>query len=134
MSLENWMAEFYPTPADEVAEKDALHHILVKWYGLRKSNLDKYGLYADSYGDIRDSSHGARFSVDGCSCALCVHHCHGEGAPYCFSCPLYKVRDTPCDKVRPGDQRTPWHSWLRQQDPEPMIALLEVANAQFTEN
>lgn len=39
MSLETWKEEFYPIPADEVPESQALAHSLRKWEGLRKENL-----------------------------------------------------------------------------------------------
>ena len=112
MSLKTWKEEFYPIPADEVPESQALAHSLRNWEGLRKENLEKHGVEStDSYVD--------EMPIDSSTCALCQHHVVVET---CATCPL---------SVRGGE--VPYNCdpeygvWVRDGNPEPMIELIKNA-------
>ncbi len=125
-----WLARYYPTPAAEVAEDDAILHSLRKWRGLRAEVLAVHGI-TTSGRRLYDACTGARvLPLEATSCALCVHYMETEdedGHPerLCTRCPLTFVRGTPCDDA--VDEQPPWFAWTEDNDPEPMIALLEDA-------
>lgn len=127
MSFETWRMEFYPVPAHEVKTEDALAHSDRKWKGLRSEVLERHGVkkWQDQIEEIIESEGG--LSIDDGSCALCQVYRHHHKCP---TCPLTLVRGgVPCDVVMVGESRrgSPYLAWLDDDDPEPMIALLEKA-------
>jgi hypothetical protein len=57
----------------------------------------------------------------------CCNTCHN-------TCPLALARGGfRCDIQAPSEQSTPYETWLRDKDPEPMIAALEAAQAFLNE-
>lgn len=123
MSLETWKAEFYPVEAQDVPVEDAVRHSLQKWIGLRAENLSRHECWLDDNGcDIAvvDSSRDYLY-IDSRTCALCEHHRRG-GA--CLNCPLVKVRGRPCDD---DEGFSSPYGQIYKRNPEPMIALLELA-------
>ncbi len=110
MSLETWKEEFYPIPADEVPESQALTHSLRKWEGLRKENLEKHGVGAT--GGYVDE-----MSIDSSTCALCHHHIDSVR---CATCPLVKL-------TMGGNCDSEYVWWNHAGDPEPMIELIKNA-------
>jgi len=120
MSLESWKAEFYPKPANIVPESGAVSHSLKKWIGLRPENLEKHRVrkvlqsVADGF---------RRISIDGDSCALCMHYLltiNGSSSTPCEFCPLGKHLGRACDR----GISAPYGIWARTGNPEPMIAAL----------
>jgi hypothetical protein len=115
-----------PVPADHVTAKCApVRHSLVKWYGLRESNLRRHGGRAD---DTTVFFTDRNLFVDATSCALCVLHTEpgSTGEPDCSKCALTAVRGAPCYE---GDGNPYLEFWFRK-NPEPMIELLKQAQEQ----
>lgn len=117
MSKKSWLEEYYPVPADQVAEKDAVAHTRRKWEGLLPENLKKHGLSDPP------------IDVDTTTCALCVHYYHhpmlGQEYRSCTRCPLANARGgVPCDRCRTEEHEAPYHAWSGYEDPTPMIQLL----------
>ena len=110
MSLDTWKAEFYPVPADSVAETDALTHSLRKWEGLRKESLEKHGLRTNV----------GWFRIDRSTCALCQRHLKSYT---CRTCPIATV-DVEGNSVCCDDE---YRIWVFEKDPEPMITLIKNA-------
>ena len=112
MSLETWIAEYYPVSADECPEGGELQHAKLKYSGLRKASLDKHGMQkmfgrGDHRFAITDGTHC--FWVGVTTCASCKRH-----FPMCRRCKLYGC------KWR-------WKHWRKTGDPEPMIAHIKAA-------
>lgn len=101
MSLETWIKEFYPVPAQDVSEKKALNHSIVKWTGLLPKNLRKHGVEWAAPRAIRDAVTLDTFDIDVTTCALCVHHCRSFGEMECEGCPLNQYLGMPCDHEEP---------------------------------
>ena len=73
MSLQTWMDEFYPTPAQKFpTELEAVEHSLRKWKGLTKENLEKHSVVHCRF-SIRDDAH-VQLDIDSTTCALRVQH------------------------------------------------------------
>jgi len=122
MSLQTWKQEFYPVPASEVPEADAIAHSLRKWIGLRKANLERHGMETNgaSVFDIRYY----HLPIDITSCALCAHYWDAG----CSQCPLDAIRGCKCYGAAINDEPlSPFSAFRDHFDPEPMIALLEEA-------
>lgn len=116
MSIETWMAEFYPVPADQVPREEAIAASLGKWKGYRKEARDEHG--TDGLPPCSDS------------CPLCAHYLVEGGK--CGDCPLFKLRGMSCDRPLFHAEiglRSPYAAYIVARDPEPMIALLEAALA-----
>lgn len=138
MSFQSWCAEFYPVPADQVPEEEALVHSLRKWIGLREENLSRHDLrrVGKSIKYLPDADIGddgcdpddVLLRIDDDSCALCVHHAQRRDS--CETCPLYKVLgDKPCDSFGgPYSQ-----DFVDNDDVEPMIEALEAALCMVSE-
>jgi hypothetical protein len=133
MSYESWAEEFYPVPANDVDEKDAVAHSLKKWEGLMPANREKHNVvFADTGARIRlkepDGSDFDSLVIDGSSCSLCVVYDSD-----CSECPLANVRGGyPCDHCIyqsdiEDEAESPWHAFLKKKDPTRMIYWLEKA-------
>lgn len=125
MSLQTWMDEFYPIPAQEVDKENACAHSLKKWEGLRAVNLSKHGLSRVSR--ALEDKEGNRFLIDSGSCALCTHYLDSE--MHCPRCPLSQVRGgTKCDSEKGYEEYSPYFAFISvKSDPEPMIEWLQKA-------
>lgn len=119
MSLGTWKKKFYPIPANQVKEKDAIDASLLKWVGMRESNLKKHGLRISFGGSIEDSN-GEYLDINDATCSLCVHYLD-EGD--CRKCPLFQHLGHRCDHPI----RTSVFITGLNGDPEPMIAALWAA-------
>lgn len=115
MSLESWMAEFYPVPASEAtgSDEEAIAHSLRKWEGALPENLAKHGVFYTDHG-VRDGKN-VWLRFDAGTCALCDAH------PYCEECPVADRQDGPCDEGSAYD--------ISLDDPLPMITLLRKLHA-----
>lgn len=131
MSLKSWKAEFYPVEASEVSVKDALAHSKRKWEGLRRENLERHGLELEG-GRLVASSVGTLFFIASDSCALCHYFLENSRVrryqQRCANCPLRMVRGEPCDAPS-HNSPSPWWSFISENDPLPMIALIDEAIA-----
>lgn len=131
MSLESWKAEFYPVPASEVSEEDALDHSIRKWDGLTKENLERHGLSHDEDGDILDNGHVV-FRVDSYTCSLCEVFTPQMDDDECDACPLYQERNgVACCEHAFGEDDSPYGHYRvsPSHDPLPMLNLLKRVKA-----
>ena len=109
MSVETWKAEFC-TATD-----------LEKWIGLRKENLDEHNCKINNDGNVRDTT--TEYIISAYTCQLCTLFLLAKDD--CYDCPLFLIRNSRCDNTRSDEENSPWHSWVRQKDPEPMISWLQ---------
>lgn len=129
MGLKEWCQEFYPRPAADVPESEALDHSIRKWEGLQLDNLLRHDVEVGyrqgliySWGRSRQA---LRINCE--SCALC-HHYDPEGAEDCSRCPLFLARGkVRCDKTRHDEVISPFQAWIVDDDPKPMLAELNYA-------
>ena len=135
MSLNTWKEEFYPVAAD-AAKGDALaavDHSLKKWEGLRAENLTKHSCSVTTVGSIitdvceDETTADNTFEVNCESCALCKYNDTLNQGSYCDSCPITLATGVACDDVYgelEEDDIAPWDAWTMNENPEPMIAVL----------
>lgn len=125
MSVESWMAEFYPVAADDVvAMRDALTHSLTKWTGALPQNCAKHGVtyfnhcifVQDVYGGRDRTQPFVGFASN--TCALCTQHLDRSKSPesQCATCPFVVFTGVDCDNVFE----------VSGNDPHPMISTLNV--------
>lgn len=136
MSLQTWMDEFYPTPAQKFpTELEAVEHSLRKWKGLTQENLDKHAMrrFKWSIGESVEKS----LIIDSTTCALCQQHYDAySNIADCDKCVLKKVNVSvengeqySCDQCMPEDSESKYKIFLYEANPQPMIELLEKARA-----
>lgn len=132
MSIISWVKEFYPSDAKSCPREFAAEHSLIKWRGYREENRKKHGCK-----EGRDLIHIWPTPEN---CALCVHYrkemylTGNRLVTDCSGCPVNDSRiGVPCDKPCPGEQLSPWSSFMVSGDPEPMIKALEGAIEHETE-
>lgn len=129
MSNNTWKEEFYPIKASDRSLKTNLmrvQHSLQKWRGLRKEELERHGIVPVTNFKLQ-TKQGGDFvlHIDDRSCALCERYSYNN---QCQSCPLSRVRSGySCDSSKPNEDMPPWRAWSFDQNPEPMIAVLEKA-------
>jgi hypothetical protein len=136
MSLETWKQEFYPISAEEIVEngastKELIEHSLRKWKGLREFNLQKHNIGRSPISRDIGISGADYLSITNTTCALCkkfLFRCVKK----CHNCPLFIISDSQsCDEYPedegPDIRMSPYFHWSSNNDPEPMIALLEKA-------
>ena len=134
MSIKTWKAEFYKVkPKATMTDLVAIRHCLLKWTGLKKSNLAKHGLEAQ-YGDILDD-HAIKniwFEIDSNNCALCIKHMVPENS--CDNCPLAIINNglSCCSDGSEQNDVSPYGQWCDNNDPKPMIALLKKAEKAYS--
>ena len=152
MSLYSWSKEFYPVKASKVHMSKATEHSLRKWEGMRPENLEKHGLRvsSDGYAIQEKDDLSIKLGIDDSSCALCYHYVKEN----CIFCPLAIVRGgCRCDltvrhsinidrsdldanprlsdedkEMLLAEERSPYQSFSRYSDPEPMIFWLKRAD------
>ena len=143
MSLDSWKKEFYPVEASEIAfngsVSDCIKHSLVKWYGLRKENLEKHGVkYTSDEFALSDKSAPVysiatqTLEIDSASCALCQKY-----DTNCILCVLAESNGGACDEAANGREAV-YNAFVDANDPdnpdpEPMIAALEKCLAEYKE-
>ncbi len=122
--MNSWEEEFYPLTAEESCYTDlqAVDHSILKWRGLTKENLEKYGLVKE-----KDSLFITKplfeMQIDGDNCALCHRHSNNDS---CGDCPLFEVRDgVMCTDTLDSELTSPFNKWKVTGDPQPMIKWLE---------
>jgi hypothetical protein len=133
VGIKSWKREFLAVSASKAAEDSwlkALLHSRKKWTGFLPENLAKHKLTPDSVVHPHQ--------VDGSStCALClkavVEYKRRFTQSICSVCPLAKARGpgkTCCDQTGTSANLSPYLTWRRKDDPEPMIKLIDKAIAQ----
>lgn len=126
MGLAEWKRRYYPIDARNVEERDALAHSLRKWRGMRPAVLARYNV-GSTVGLLRDNHSAEILFINDRTCALCQHYAQYASEP-CTDCPLNESRgEISCDCRAVGERVSPYHSWVRKNDPEPMIKALEKA-------
>lgn len=120
MTQEEWLAIYYPVPASDAtgSELEAAKHCLNKWTGLVEAR----------------SEGGPPVDIDASTCALC--HRHGWSEEWteisCADCVLYQIRDGTACCIQTAEEDlnnnpSPFDAWDKNQDPEPMVELLQRA-------
>ena len=133
----SWKDEFYRVDSDDVEEKDALAHSLKKWQGLQKENLERHDCCIRD-GDVIEKDAGDNddydyypesLCIDYLSCALCGYYMKSADSndADCLECPIFNLNPSCCHSSIPGEKDTPWDAWSVNEDPLPMIQLLEKA-------
>ncbi len=131
----DWLKKYYPTPAQDVSEADALDHSIRKWEGLGRGILREHGMRGDG-GDLFGSADfHFIMSVDSASCALCVHHLSApKWSDRCETCPIKQFRGVRCDQsLTASNPRTPYSTFLGNGNPKPMLKLLKDTKAWLKE-
>lgn len=93
MSFESWLQEFYPVPADEVAQSTDLacvEHAIKKWEGITPTHLEKHGVRYFDF-ELLDDEGDSLLSFDGETCALCQRY--SNYAIHDISSPQYRCID-----------------------------------------
>ncbi len=123
MSVETWLAEFYPQKAFEVSIEEALDHSLQKWRGALPENLTKHQLAE------------VPIPYSSATCALC-HHYYSESCddgtdseqPACLDCPIVKSGQPDCSNSESAyNHAKPQTEYYKIQNPSVMIVCLEKA-------
>lgn len=128
MSLQSWNEKYYPVDAHLIAATEPnnplilIEHSLTKWRGLREKNLEAHG------------ETDPPISLSSSTCSLCVRYFdevkgdEDEKIDGCATCPLAQARgNVRCDREAKGEVISPYKTYLRKRDPEPMIRALEKA-------
>lgn len=142
---QDWLDNYYPTKADdpEVIQnwRTALEHSLTKWKGLRPSVLASYDLEINSTRVAHRRTGKEVLEINGHSCSLCQKASIENPDNLCLVCPLYKQRDnTSCDEITDQERAkdnpscAPYGSFSLNDNPEPMIALLETTLANLSQD
>ena len=122
MSLKSWKKEFYPVPASEVAEKDALAHSLRKWEGLQAKHLKRHAVALEGM-DLVAAKRTAWRVLGWRSCALCA-----IVGMDCSQCVLEQVRPgRGCANGESPRNESPYEKAIDTGDVRPMLALLRKA-------
>ena len=134
LTPEDWLKTYYPKPASSTTKEEAIQHSLTKWKGLRPAVLEEHGLRQSSQQLRTSRVPDSVFVIDIASttCSLCYHYYKFDAKQLsiCASCPLAKARaGVPCDKLTGEELFSPWYTWVRTGNPEPMIQVLEAALA-----
>jgi len=122
MNYKNWLAKYYPIPADEIEGTDIelIDHAILKWKGLL--DLAVYNLYLSHRNLCTKGTNRKILTINGDSCSLCIKYYKKDDDP-CEACPLAKSLGHPCDRENRIDETLYWQA-LR--NPQLMInALLE---------
>jgi hypothetical protein len=107
MLKEEWLKRYYPVPAEDCTEEDAVAHSLRKWEGIVA--------WVKQHGTEKPP-----IRSDGSSCALCKFYAEGEPEEdNCTMCPLALHLGTRCD-----DNNAPWSIWHCTGNPQPMLDAL----------
>jgi hypothetical protein len=129
MSLQSWLEEFYPTPADDPQNSgDALaaaKHSLQKWRGLTAESLSNPGV--SRIGDRGIGNIDTSLKIDILTCSLC-HYSRGvckRGKQYCNHCPLFKTEGVECDVSDELEGQSLFHQWEDDDNPQPMIEAIQ---------
>lgn len=128
MSLKTWKQEFYSISATQAAKFSdlrAVEHSLLKWTGLKKSNLKKHNM-EKSVGRLRIEDEQEELKIDSSSCALCQKYL--ERYDSCVGCPLYESRGgVRCDAEKGNEETNPYEYWTYYGNPYRMINALRKA-------
>ncbi len=124
MSLKTWNTEHYPVDAKDLensgaSDLDLVDHVLRKWPGLSKRNLERHGLLREDYeieGEADES-----FYVGAGSCALCLRF--EDCSHSCPKCPITKATGGACCEHRVG----PYSTWRTNGRVGPMLKVLRKA-------
>lgn len=124
MSLNSWKRKYYKGRIRSAAADplSAVKHSLKKWKGLRPDKLEEHGLVV-SWGDVVNPVTGKAFVVNNETCALCVMCQTATGCADCGKCPVVEVTGKTCDGRSGNDSA--YGTWIRDNNPEPMIKLLK---------
>lgn len=121
-----WKALYYPLPASEVqfSRTDLLVlHSYMKWRGVRKKVLERYGMRTFYSGTVICDATGTQvMHLDNSTCALCLRFLKQNTSNLgyrCDGCPLLEVTGNKC-----GEPESAWLYWCDNHEPEPMIKAL----------
>lgn len=101
MSIESWMAEFYPIPAKLMygsSDEACILHSLRRYEGLKPENLLKHGLKLKDY-VLMEPDTNQSLGMSSFHCALCAKYptiyCTGEKE---LKCIFIRVTGQPCTR------------------------------------
>lgn len=111
MTRDEWLAAYYPTPAEDCPKEDAVAHSIRKWEGIVQA--------------VQDGG-SVPIRTDASTCALCVHfyETNLDGADVCTDCPLAMSLGRRCDEDN-DDGIPPWNAYYNGKDPFPMLNALK---------
>lgn len=127
----DWLATYYPTPAEKAAKKPwlaAVRHSILKWGGLSRRALKKHRLSPSgrnivdesrvehSEGCVCSQCHMSRshvLRIDAHTCAMCIK---ADAMMSCERCPIVKLTGETC--------AAEYSCWTIDGDPGPMLRLL----------
>ena len=125
LTPQDWLNKYYPIPAKECLEADALDNSILKWSGLYPSILKRYGIvrkYDDLFTMIFDE---CLLRIDDQTCALCKFYFKTSS---CIECPLSIARgNVSCDVITTKETYSPYETWSWIGDPKPMLRDLRKA-------
>ena len=110
MSIETWLEEFMPVPADKCPAGEEAAHGIKKWTGCLPENLAKHEIDIEGVSDFLYSG----------SCALCISYMLYKSCEECpglianqKECDDESYRTSPYFKARLGDVK-PLLKWLQK--------------------
>lgn len=127
MSKETWEDEFYPLRASDCNLDIAGDHALLKFSGLRKHNLERHRMRIalEECKIVEIDNPDNYFMINAMSCVWCLHaieNCEGKRNFKCDSCPAIQAGMRHCD-----GKFSPFETWMKTGDPEPMIEWIKEA-------
>lgn len=132
-----WIDKHYPVTtvsfvASKPSDAEMIKHALLKWSGLTRDVLDRYGLDLDETHVVENRSRDRVLGIDSRTCALCQVYWKGDLKKHCIGCPLALSRGgVPCDHRTDREMvtgsKSPWSAFAYQHDPHPMIDALNNA-------
>lgn len=136
-TYKDWLLKYYPIPAYnykpeiENSEVSTIEHSLREWIGLKKVNLDIYGLF-HFMGDLWVKENGGYIlTVAGSSCSLCQKYwkSSGEHPDKCHDCPIFKYEGHECYNSKEQHRfdvvvSSAFDIFIDNNNPVPMIKLL----------
>mgnify|MGYP003544771711 FL=1 len=112
MSLKTWSKEFLHKKEIEM------------WQGLLPENLKKHSCHIDNDLNVTDKEEKEFFTISGSSSMLCQIYS-------CQSCILTEIRCRNCYTTTYDESISPWESFRKNHDPNPMITILSKVKKQL---
>ena len=138
MSIQSWIKEFYAIPACDITNDiEATNHSLQKWKGALSGNLKKHELTKENgEHNIIDLYEHMDFPFNCDTCALCEIHFYKniEEGHKCITCPISKIAPDRLSKPHYCVCQEEHSTFMDENDPKPMIELLEKTLAYLEEN
>lgn len=130
-SIGQWKKLFYSSVKDakQWTDKQCFEHILKKYSGVTKKIVQQRFVYPlcfstrEVYISGLNKKHKKPFEFNDTTCSLCKKYINHKVASYkdqCDNCPL-AISGNRCG----ANMKNPWGVFVRQNNPEPMIAMMK---------